>query len=61
MRLVVGYNEAKGVIYFSDSWGTGHEKEAMPYEEAWAITHLLFELVPKNAAMSAPGARTFVR
>ena len=61
MRLVVGYNEAKGVIYFSDSWGTGHEKEAMPYEEAWAITHLLFELVPKNAAMSAPGARTFAR
>jgi hypothetical protein len=61
MRLVVGYNEAKGVIYFSDSWGAGHEKEAMPYEEAWAITHLLFELVPKNTAMPAPGARTFVR
>lgn len=61
MRLVVGYNEGKGGIYFSDSWGGGHEKEPMSWEDAWAVTTLLFELVPKNAAMPGPAARTFAR
>ena len=62
MRLIVGYNEGKGYIYFSDSWGGGYEREATSYEAAWAMTSLLIELVPKNAAMpGAAAARTFAR
>lgn len=38
MRLIIGYNEAKGLIYYSDSWGAGHEKKKMSALNAYMIT-----------------------
>ncbi len=38
MRLIIGYNEAKGLIYYSDSWGGGHEKKKMSALNAYMIT-----------------------
>ena len=38
MRLIVGYNEEDGTIYYSDSWGAGHEKKSMRADYAAAMT-----------------------
>lgn len=38
MRLIIGYNDAKGLIYYSDSWGAGHEKKKMSALNAYMIT-----------------------
>ncbi len=38
MRLIIGYNEAKGIIYYSDTWGAGHEKKKMSALNAYMIT-----------------------
>ncbi|MBQ4481068.1 MAG: C39 family peptidase [Victivallales bacterium] len=48
LRLIIGYNAAKGRIIYSDSWGRGHEKKEMPWNAAWAITWNLFVLRPIN-------------
>ncbi|MBR4125568.1 MAG: C39 family peptidase [Victivallales bacterium] len=48
MRLIIGYNAAKNRIYYSDSWGSGHERKEMPWDDAWAITWHLFVLEPMN-------------
>ena len=47
MRLIIGYNEEKGEIIYSDSWGAGHERKYMPDDWAWTITHNLFFLNPR--------------
>ena len=46
MRLIIGYNEEKGEIIYSDSWGAGHERKHMPDDWAWTITMNLFYLNP---------------
>lgn len=38
MRLIIGYDLEQGVIYYSDSWGAGHERKKMPANRAAAIT-----------------------
>lgn len=38
MRLIIGYNDAKGLIYYSDTWGAGHEKKKMSALNAYMIT-----------------------
>lgn len=38
MRLIIGYNDKKKEILYSDSWGAGHELKRMPAEWAWTIT-----------------------
>lgn len=38
MRLIIGYNEAKGIIYYSDTWGAGHEKKKMSALNAYMLT-----------------------
>lgn len=38
MRLIIGYNDAKGIIYYSDTWGAGHEKKQMNAFNAYMIT-----------------------
>lgn len=38
MRLIIGYNEQKGLIYYSDTWGAGHEKKKMTALNAYMIT-----------------------
>lgn len=46
MRLIIGYNEKRNEILFSDSWGPGHELKRMPLEDAWAITTHLASFKP---------------
>lgn len=46
MRLIVGYNQKKKEILYSDTWGAGHELKRMPEDWAFAITHDAFFLRP---------------
>ena len=46
MRLIIGYNDKKKEILYSDSWGAGHELKRMPAEWAWTISHCLMYLKP---------------
>ena len=46
MRLIIGYNNTKQEILFSDSWGAGHELKRMPALNAWTITTGLTTLEP---------------
>ena len=46
MRLIIGYNAKTKEIYYSDSWGIGHELKKMPLTNAWTITTGLFTLEP---------------
>ncbi len=46
MRLIVGYDTRYGVLYYTDSWGPGHELKKMPMDEAWAATLALWALEP---------------
>lgn len=46
MRMIIGYNEAKKQILFSDSWGSGHELKRMDAEHAYQATHGLFVMKP---------------
>lgn len=48
MRLIVGYNEEEGTIYYSDSWGAGHEKKSMPADHAAAMTRYRYILRPSR-------------
>lgn len=47
MRLIIGFNDKEKNIYFSDTWGAGHECKSMPYDDAWAITNGLFLIEPR--------------
>lgn len=47
MRLIIGYNDRRGEVLYSDSWGAGHELKRMPADWAWAISHCLFYLKPR--------------
>ena len=38
MRLIVGYDKAAEKIFYSDSWGFGHDRKEMPWDGAWAIS-----------------------
>ena len=46
MRLIVGYDDVAGMIYYSDTWGPGHECKAMSVQDAYAITRGRFVLIP---------------
>jgi hypothetical protein len=46
MRLIIGYNNAKNEIIFSDSWGAGHEKKRMAAPDASAATMGLYTITP---------------
>ena len=46
MRLIVGVNARTQEIYYSDTWGFGHELKKMPLTHAWTITDGLFTLEP---------------
>ena len=47
MRLIVGYDTAKQLIYYTDSWGPGHEMKSMPIDQAWTATSAMFVLEPQ--------------
>lgn len=38
MRLIIGYDLDENAIYYSDSWGAGHERKKMPAGQACAMT-----------------------
>lgn len=38
LRLIIGYNEKKKQVIFSDTWGRGHEVKHLDSAEAWAMT-----------------------
>ena len=46
MRVIIGYDGAESRIYYTDSWGPGHEMKSMSLEEAWACTLALWALEP---------------
>ncbi|MGC6427450.1 MAG: C39 family peptidase [Akkermansiaceae bacterium] len=48
MRLIVGFNEEKEEILYTDSWGEGHELKRMPASEAWCMTTGLYAMVPNQ-------------
>ncbi len=48
MRLIIGYNNAKNEIVFSDSWGAGHENKRMAAPDASAATMGLYLLQPST-------------
>jgi Peptidase_C39 like family len=47
MRIILGYDPKQRLIYYSDSWGPGHEMKQMGLEEAWAVTMGLFIVEPR--------------
>jgi len=46
MRLIIGYNDKKNEILYTDTWGKGHELKRMPADWAWTISHSLIVLRP---------------
>lgn len=46
MRLIIGYDEEKKEIIYSDSWGEGHESKRMPADQAFCMTTALYAMVP---------------
>ena len=53
MRMIFGYNfdspdPAKHMIYYTDSWGEGHEKKIMRADEAYSMTMALYSMVPNR-------------
>lgn len=48
MRLIIGYNDEKKEVIFSDSWGSGHEKKRMAAADASAATMGLYVLQPSS-------------
>lgn len=48
MRMIIGYNEAKGQLLFTDSWGAGHELKRMRLADAFQVTDGLYLLQPRG-------------
>ena len=46
MRTIIGYNDKKERLIFSDSWGEGHEFKTMNMNDAFKATRGLFLLKP---------------
>jgi hypothetical protein len=47
MRLIIGYNEVTEEIYYSDTWGAGHEKKTMDMISAFWVSAALWEIRPR--------------
>ncbi|MEI6219123.1 MAG: hypothetical protein WCP86_09500 [bacterium] len=48
MRVVYGYNKVTKELLYTDSWGMGHERKTMSFEDGWTITTGLFSLDPRH-------------
>lgn len=48
MRLIIGYDDEKKTILFSDSWGQEHSCKEMPMDDAVAITTSRAVLIPSR-------------
>lgn len=38
MRIIIGFNNLKKTVIYTDNWGKGHEVKSMPFDQAWSIT-----------------------
>lgn len=48
MRMIIGYNETKGQLLFTDSWGAGHELKRMRLGDGFSVTEGLYVLQPRG-------------
>lgn len=51
MRLIIGYNFKKSkekYIFYSDTWGAGHEIKKMTFGEAYAMTSGAYAIIPSS-------------
>jgi len=46
MRLIIGYNDKKGEVLYTDTWGKGHELKRMPADWAFTASHCLMYMKP---------------
>jgi|GEM_PF-5562643 len=47
LRIIIGYDAGNKDIIYTDSWGSGHAKKKMRWNDAWAISTTLFLLSPR--------------
>ena len=47
MRLIIGYNEKENEIYYSDTWGKGHELKKMKAYNAFFTSMAIWEISPR--------------
>ncbi len=48
VRLIVGYNDKREELLYSDSWGPRHALKRLPLDQAWAMTKGLIVLKPRD-------------
>ena len=48
MRMIIGYNQAKNQLIFTDSWGAGHEMKRMSQTAALPVTSGLYVVQPRS-------------
>jgi hypothetical protein len=48
MRLIIGYNKKTNEIFYTDTWGAGHELKKMKLDDAFFITNGLFSVAPTS-------------
>lgn len=46
MRMLIGYNTATNEVYYTDSWGQGHEMKPMSAKKAAKLTSTMHVLIP---------------
>jgi len=46
MRMIIGYNDERKQILFSDSWGAGHELKRMDQSHAYQASSAIFTISP---------------
>lgn len=48
LRMIIGWNEQKKEVLYTDTWGAGHELKRMSLADAWTITLALYTVEPRN-------------
>jgi len=48
MRMIIGYNNARNQVIFTDSWGAGHERKYMNILDAYEVTLGLYTMMPRG-------------
>ncbi|NQZ58264.1 MAG: hypothetical protein HRT88_12465 [Lentisphaeraceae bacterium] len=47
MRIIMGYNQKTSKIFYTDSWGAGHEKKEMDMATAFFISIAVWDISPR--------------
>jgi len=48
MRMIIGYNEKTNEIFYTDTWGAGHELKKMNWDETWCETTSYSVVYPRK-------------